>query len=78
MSSATLNLRVNPRRMLKASEAAEYCALSSRQFKAECPVAPVALGEAGERFDMRDLDRWLDTLKGSSPEADAILARLDQ
>jgi len=78
MNSATLNIRVNPRRMLKAGEAAEYCGLSVDQFKCQCPLAPVEFGNARKRYDMHDLDKWLDTLGGPSTEADAILARLDQ
>ena len=76
MLTTTLNLRVSPRRMLKTSEAAEYCGMSAAQFKA-CPVTPVDMSGAGKRFDMVDLDNWLDALKGHHVVADEMLARLD-
>lgn len=77
MSSATLNLRVSPRRMLTEREAAEYCGRTVRTFKGECPVAPIAFGNGDKRFDIQDLDRWLDSLKvGGADDADAILERL--
>jgi hypothetical protein len=77
MPSATLNLRVSPRRMLTEREAAEYCGRTIRTFKGECPVAPTVFGNGDRRFDMQDLDRWLDGLKlGTLDDADAILERL--
>lgn len=75
MSTATLNLRVSPRRMLKSGEAAEYCGRPAKRFQAECPVSPVAFPNGDRLYDIRDLDSWLDCLKGNS-EADDIIARL--
>jgi hypothetical protein len=75
MSVATLNVRVTPRRMLKPAEAAEYCGRPRRHFEAECPVAPIAFPNGDRLYDMRDLDRWIDSLKAGA-SADDIVARL--
>ena len=73
MPSATLNLRVSPRRMLTAREAAEYIGLPAKAL----PVAPVEMPNGRRLYDMRDLDEWLDDLKASGPtDADDILGRL--
>ncbi|MDZ4760076.1 MAG: hypothetical protein SGJ21_03270 [Alphaproteobacteria bacterium] len=77
MSSATLNLRVSPRRMLSAREAAEYCCLAPKRFGQVCPVRPVELAGGLTAFDMRDLDAWIDGLKaGGADDDDAIVERL--
>lgn len=78
MSSATLNLRVTPRRMVSEKEAAEYCGRPVGKFKAACPVPPVEFPDGAKLFDLRDLDAWLDGLKGASlsATADDILAKL--
>jgi hypothetical protein len=48
--------------MLLRAEAASYCGLGPN---AAIPVAPkrVRPGSRGLRWDVRDLDRWLDTLE---------------
>lgn len=78
MSTATLNLRVLSKRMLTLAEAAHHCGRPSKQFERECPVQPVSFANGDRRYDVRDLDAWIDTLKGDvqSAGADAILARL--
>jgi hypothetical protein len=78
MASATLNLKVTPRRMVSDREAAEYCGRSLAKFRAACPVAPVEFPDGARLFDLRDLDVWLDGLKGASlsASADDILAKL--
>ncbi len=75
MATATLNLKVSPRRMLSAREAAEYCGMPTKHFRADCPVEPVELPRGLKLFDIRDLDHWLDDLKGGTDDAD-ILERL--
>ena len=76
MASATLNLNVVPRRMLKPSEAATYCCLSGTKFKRECPVDPIEY-ECGDRvYDIRELDKWLDTYRGGSTDIDEQIGRL--
>ena len=73
MPSATLNLRVSPRRMLSAREAGEYCGLPAKQI----PVAPIEMPNGKALFDIRDLDEFLDGLKSSQPNTDDdIIGRL--
>jgi len=79
MPSATLNLRVTPRRMLSEREAADYCAMTAKRFRAACPVTAVAFPDGVTAYDMRDLDNWIDTLKAGGrghDDAVAILERL--
>lgn len=77
MASATLNIKVSPRRMLSLREAAEYCGMPAKRFGFECPVAPVAMPHGAKHYDMRDLDGWLDALKAGQPGSDEeLIARL--
>jgi len=77
MQSATLNLNLSPRRMMKATEAAHYCGMAERRFKALCAISPVEMPDGSQRWDLHDLDRWIDSLKaGGGCEADAIVSRL--
>lgn len=77
-SQATLNLRVLSKRMMTADEAAYHCGRTLQQFKAECPVAPIKFGTRDLRYDVRDLDTWIDSLKDvtAATSQDAYLARL--
>ena len=78
MASATLNLRVSPRRMLTAREAAEYCGLPAKRFITECSVTPIEMSSGAVRWDMHDLDGWIDNLKTGQPNADDdIVGRLE-
>lgn len=61
MSSATLNLRVMERRMMKKSFAAHYCGLPVNRFEASCPCRPVKIGN-DVLYDKKCLDKWLDGL----------------
>ena len=77
MTSATLNIKVSPRRMLTGREAAEYCGLPFKRFQLECTVTPVEMPGGAKLYDMRDLDEWIDGLKSEIPsDDDAILGRL--
>ncbi|MCI5078240.1 hypothetical protein [Oricola sp.] len=77
MQSATLNLNLSPRRMMKIGEAAHYCGMAEKRFKALCGVSPVAMPDGSHRWDLQDLDRWIDSLKaGGGTEADEIVDRL--
>lgn len=77
MAMATLNLKVPPRRMLNKREAAEYCGITEKRFPAECSVSPVLLPGGSKLYDIRDLDMWIDGIKGDQDESDDdILARL--
>jgi hypothetical protein len=77
MTSATLQLNIIPKRMLTKPEAAHHCGRSVKRFAAECHVAPVRFPNGDFRYDVQDLDEWIDGLKaGKSSEADEIIARL--
>jgi hypothetical protein len=50
----------------------------SRPLEAECPCQPVKFANGDIRYNVQDLDAWLNTLKvgGSDQDADAIVGRL--
>lgn len=77
MSLATLQLNIVPKRMLTESEAAHHCGRPVKRFKMECPVSPVVFANGDRRFDVKDLDGWLDSMKaGRFSDAEDIVARL--
>jgi hypothetical protein len=76
MSNAVVNLTVVSKRMLDRREAAEHCGRSLKQFEAECPVSPVRFANGDLRYDVRDLDAWLDRLKNKSEDSTTIIQRL--
>jgi hypothetical protein len=77
MATANLNIRVAPRRMLSTKEAAEYCGLVAKRFTGDCGVTPVAMPSGIRLYDMRDLDQWIDGLKGGAGDSDDhILGKL--
>ncbi|WP_244619149.1 hypothetical protein [Rhizobium sp. 18055] len=77
MANAMLNIRVVQPRMMSARQAADYVGLPLRRFPRLCSVRPVAMPESEERYDIRDLDRWLDQIKAGDARTDAeILERL--
>ncbi|TIQ46369.1 MAG: hypothetical protein E5X49_02065 [Mesorhizobium sp.] len=77
MSMAMLNIRMTPRRMLPLREAAEYVGVPSKRFAAVCPVTPVGMPDGSRLYDIRDLDRWLDSLKsGDALSDDEIVGKL--
>jgi hypothetical protein len=77
MTSATVQLNIVPKRMLTKAEAAHHCGRAVKRFEAECDVAPVRFPNGDLRYDVHDLDAWLDRLKGgASAEADEIIGRL--
>lgn len=77
MTSATVQLNVIPKRMLTKAEAAHHCGRPVKRFEAECDVAPVKFPNGDSRYDVHDLDKWIDNLKtGKSSDADEIIARL--
>jgi hypothetical protein len=78
MSSATLQINVIPKRMLTKSEGAHHCGRSVKRFEIECPVRPRCFPNGDLRWDVRDLDLWLDSLKAGAGDhdADAIVAKL--
>jgi hypothetical protein len=77
VSLATLQLSIVPKRMLTQAEAAHHCGRPLKRFRLECPVKPIVFPNGDKRFDLNDLDGWLDSMKsGDVDEADEILARL--
>jgi hypothetical protein len=73
---ATVNLRIAPYRLLTKADAAHYCRLSNAQFETQCPVVPVIMPGGDRLWDVKDLDKWIDSLKAESSIADDIVARL--
>jgi hypothetical protein len=71
MANATLCLSVIQKRMLTKNEAAEHCGRSVKRFEIECPAQSVRFANGDVRWDIRDLDAWIDSLKGDYIEADA-------
>ena len=63
MSQTTLNVVVIPKRMLTKTEAAAHCGRSVKRFGIECPVMPIQFENGDLRYDIHDLDAWLDGLK---------------
>jgi hypothetical protein len=76
MPTATLNLTVVSKRMLTRREAAEHCGRPLKMFEVECPVSPIKFANGDLRWDVRDLDSWLDTLKTGTDDVDSIVNRL--
>jgi hypothetical protein len=77
MTSATVQLNIIPKRRLTKAEAAHHCGRPVKRFEAECDVAPVKFPNGDSRYDVHDLDKWIDNLKtGKSSDADEIIARL--
>ncbi len=66
------------RRLLTVSEAASYCGVSAPTLKAHIRVPPVKIGNS-VRYDVKELDRWLDSRSQSEPiSGDDWLGRLDE
>ncbi|WP_282608427.1 hypothetical protein [Pelagibius sp. Alg239-R121] len=79
MPHATFHVTYQPIRLLKASEAARYCGMALAKFKRECPYAPIQLAQNAIRYDIQDLDKWIDGLKlGEDESSDEYwLSKLD-
>jgi hypothetical protein len=76
MSSTTFQIKTFSKRMLDEKESAHHCGLPLAVFKRVCPVKPVKFPGGPERYDVRDLDAWLDSLKTDNADVDAILEKL--
>jgi hypothetical protein len=79
MATTTLNLSIIQKRLLTKTEAAEHCGRPIRRFEVECPVKCVRFPNGDVRWDVRDLDAWIDSLKDgfSGADSETLLARLD-
>lgn len=76
MSSATVNLRVQPYRLLTKVEAAHYCRRPVRKFEGQCPVSPLVMPDGDKLWDVVDLDKWIEGLKSGASSDDDIVGRL--
>jgi hypothetical protein len=78
MSSATIQLNIVPKRLLKKSEAAGYCGRSVKRFEIECPFPPVRMANGDLLYDVQDCDCWINSLKAGTADGDIadIVARL--
>jgi hypothetical protein len=78
MSSAVLQINIIPKRMLSKTEAAHHCGRSITRFAIECPASPVRFPNGDIRWDVQDLDVWINSLKAGvgDHDADAIVGRL--
>ncbi len=76
MSGAIVQLNIIAKRMLVLREAAHYCGRTIKRFQIECTVTEVIFPNGDRRFDVHDLDKWLDSLKSGGDDADAIVSRL--
>ncbi len=70
-----------PLRLLTKTQAARYCGLSVPTFGSVCPVRAIALGVGVrmERYDVIELDSWIDGLRNDGKPvrtADALLEAL--
>jgi hypothetical protein len=74
--SLAINLRILTKRILCKAEAAQHCGRSIKRFELECPVTPIQFPNGDRRWDVRDLDQWLDTLKGYPIDANEIVDKL--
>jgi predicted DNA-binding transcriptional regulator AlpA len=65
------------KRLLTGKEAAEYCGMGVGSFAVHCSVRPkrVRAGQRGLRWDVRDLDKWIDSL---SPEGEGLPSSPDE
>ena len=66
-SNAPVTQRIAPRLVYK-KDAAFYCGIGVESFTANCPIAPIRVGPGmrGLRYDLYDLDGWIDSLKQNS------------
>lgn len=68
MTSEDINSqKLRSTRLLNRQEAAAYCAVSVPTFDRICPISPFALVKNNPRlfrFDKRDIDLWIESLKG--------------
>jgi hypothetical protein len=78
VTSAVFQLNIIPKRMLTKSEAAHHCGRSIKRFEVECPTHPTKFPNGDLRWDVQELDAWLDSLKVGSGDSDAeaIVGRL--
>lgn len=59
-----------PKRLLSRVEAASYCGMSVESFSNNCNVRPIRVrsGQRGLRYDLHDLNDWIDSKKSERGE----------
>ena len=78
MAATSLNIHLIDKRMYRETEAAEYTGVPHKSFRVFCPVQPVRMTPKLLLWDKRDLDLWIDSLKGEAANHshDDIVGRL--
>jgi hypothetical protein len=73
------NRRIAPRLVYK-KDAAFYCGMGVESFSANCPVAPIRIGQGarGLRIDLYEVDEWIDSLKQGSKSTKSNANWLDR
>ncbi|MFK0331101.1 hypothetical protein ACIQUB_08260 [Rhizobium sp. NPDC090275] len=56
--------------MLDLSEAAIYVGVPAKRFPGTCAVCPIRMPDGRNKYDIKDLDHWIDGLKGGDGESD--------
>jgi predicted DNA-binding transcriptional regulator AlpA len=49
-------------RLVTLKQAADYCGMSPPIFRRLCPVRPIRFSERLIRYDLVDIDRWIDDM----------------
>lgn len=75
MRSAPAIVIASPRRMLTLREAADYCGIPVKRFPVACSARPVAMPHGKLLYDVKDLDVWLDGVKGNCANTDEEIIR---
>lgn len=67
-------------RLLSKADAAAYCGLSLSAFLTICPVRPIAFSgdRRLDRFDIVELDKWIDGFRQSGNICHDWLAVMDE
>ena len=77
MGATMISLSVKPYRLMTRAEAAYYCSLPPKKFEGQCPFHPVQMPTGEKKWDVRDLDTWIDALKTGCDDDSALIARLE-
>ena len=69
MSERELPAGISPR-LLTRGQAASYCQLSTEALNQRCPIKPIRMGNSArtDLYDIKELDRWLDSLGEQAPD----------
>lgn len=64
-------------RLLPKNQAARYCGIPVSRFATVCPKRPIRLAGAEKlKWDIKDLDEWIDSIKKDEETADDIVGKL--